>query len=1079
MSSTKNHKKSFAQKLRRTYKRWRLMLSRKRRVKKSQIKQHRQETNRPSKKKISLLRKLTLSANVIAVLVLIYFVVLTSIGPKSIPFVTNKVTAILRTNLGATTSIKNTLLKFTSTGLRLSVIGLEVPYSVPESLEQKVFIIPQIDAEFSLLQLVTANFYPRRLKISRMNLAIDGSSVGVASQPTAKVSNDHLAMIVQILSAVKNGKLPIKSFEIENANLTVRNGNAETKILLRKSQIKTASDRKMMRVIADNRISFNGNRDDVMLNLDCNFSDYDGLKCKTQLNNLVADSIATLHPLLMPMTKIQAVIDVMASFVVKKRQLKNVTFKATTEEGEFDFAEFFGKKMQVKNFLLEGEYDNQLQILNLSKIRTEFPREVAPVATKEAKKKKRRNVEIAEKMLLEKLPYLEMSLLISDIKDAKFVFGAEVAKSSVAGAEADEEIQKNNKKLDFYISLQNVPTNDLEKFWPITLSDGGVRDWVIGHVKDGNIKSAYAKFSMIMGVKSRLESIDSQLAFSGLNLSYDSNFPVVSEISGVAHFDEKTMKITVADGKVLNSRISEGEVTIDDFEADHVFLKIAGKAKGAAVDGLRHVDRSKEFLSKITKYLNGNSESDFAIQIPLSHDATLKNSYINVSSNINDLSNPYLKGAASIRLKKDRDSNVFVSNVDLTAARLELKELNLVKEANVESALDFNLVIRDEKNIDIKKILLTKKEEIKEVAKNSNGRKANVGAALEAGNKKYRITKIFGDLSFEVDPCLLTSMNFTNQNFGNDGKDSYRFSYSFDKRSSLQSLAVAGSRLNLENFLKQKNLASDSSQNAATRLKISAKLGRIDLLRNKFMRNASVALNCSGGFCYNVAIRADYGVGEVVILRSNKTPKENSTTLNGHISDVGYFAEAFGISNVVGGGYMRVSVKNSMKSGKNFFVGEAYIKDQVTIYDNPSVKRLAKNNLFLRVKDKIFSSEKVIFTTVKTEFELYDSKLDLKSLLANNYKIGITAKGQINLKNDLYDIKGKIVPGFIINNLFGIGKIPLLGTLVSGLLTGGEEGGGIFGVRYSYTKTKNDKEAQFETSAVSSFVPTTIGNLFD
>jgi hypothetical protein len=168
-----------------------------------------------------------------------------------------------------------------------------------------------------------------------------------------------------------------------------------------------------------------------------------------------------------------------------------------------------------------------------------------------------------------------------------------------------------------------------------------------------------------------------------------------------------------------------------------------------------------------------------------------------------------------------------------------------------------------------------------------------------------------------------------------------------------------------------------------------------------------------------------------------------------------------------------------MKEGNNLFEGEAYIKDQVTIYDNSSVKKLAKNNLFLRVKDKIFSSDKVIFSTVKMEFELYKSVLELKSLVANNYKIGITAKGYINLKSDLYDIKGKIVPGFIINNLFGIGKIPLLGSLVSGILTGGEEGGGIFGVRYSYVKTPSDKEAQFETSAVSSFVPTTISNLFE
>ena len=115
---------------------------------------------------------------------------------------------------------------------------------------------------------------------------------------------------------------------------------------------------------------------------------------------------------------------------------------------------------------------------------------------------------------------------------------------------------------------------------------------------------------------------------------------------------------------------------------------------------------------------------------------------------------------------------------------------------------------------------------------------------------------------------------------------------------------------------------------------------------------------------------------------------------------------------------------------------------------------------------------------MKLEFDLQDSVLNLRSLVANNYKIGITAQGVINLQDNSYQIRGMIVPGFIINNLFGIGKIPILGNVVSGFLTGGE-GGGIFGIRYEYVKKKGDKEAIFETNKVSAFVPTTIRSLFE
>ena len=107
-----------------------------------------------------------------------------------------------------------------------------------------------------------------------------------------------------------------------------------------------------------------------------------------------------------------------------------------------------------------------------------------------------------------------------------------------------------------------------------------------------------------------------------------------------------------------------------------------------------------------------------------------------------------------------------------------------------------------------------------------------------------------------------------------------------------------------------------------------------------------------------------------------------------------------------------------------------------------------------------------------------DRIIGLDSLIANNYKIGITAKGDINLSDDSYEIKGMIIPGFIINNLFGMGKIPVIGNVISGLLTGGE-GGGLFGIRYEYKKENSEKDPTFKTNKVSAFVPTTIRNLFD
>jgi hypothetical protein len=54
----------------------------------------------------------------------------------------------------------------------------------------------------------------------------------------------------------------------------------------------------------------------------------------------------------------------------------------------------------------------------------------------------------------------------------------------------------------------------------------------------------------------------------------------------------------------------------------------------------------------------------------------------------------------------------------------------------------------------------------------------------------------------------------------------------------------------------------------------------------------------------------------------------------------------------------------------------------------------------------------------------------------------------------------------------------LIGGVISGLLTGGE-GGGLFGIKYEYTKLANQAEPVFKTDSVSAFVPVSIRNLFD
>ena len=60
-----------------------------------------------------------------------------------------------------------------------------------------------------------------------------------------------------------------------------------------------------------------------------------------------------------------------------------------------------------------------------------------------------------------------------------------------------EMLENNKNKYDFTIKLQNALVNEIERFWPINLSQNGVRDWVLKSVSDGVIKQGFANFAIV------------------------------------------------------------------------------------------------------------------------------------------------------------------------------------------------------------------------------------------------------------------------------------------------------------------------------------------------------------------------------------------------------------------------------------------------------------------------------------------------------------------------------------------------------------------------------------------------------
>ena len=970
------------------------------------------------KNKLPIFYKILLSLSIFFLLILFYFIVLVSSSPRSINYVTQEIQKNLDKNFDKRIKIGKSYINFTSYGsFRISVNNIRISYNEDlidkknnaENLAKKYFNIPKIEGEFSIFELIKFNLNPHKIKIFSPEIFIENpynlANVPQEAVPTESNNNEQLLFLLDFLSSLRKNKNPIENFEIEDAKITFQNQKIKSVVIIKNSKISAKLNGDTLDIFSQNLIYFANNKSESKLDSNCKLSKTDGLKCDVNIFNFVPNSIADFHPILNDLNKIETNINGSITLAVNNSKgLKKLDFSLRADKGSFEFKDFFKEKIDFRQMIVNGGFDGVNKILNIAKIDADLISNIA------------NQTEMPN-------PHLAMGLSIS-------------------------MLDNNKNKYDFAIKLQNALIDEVDRFWPINLSQNGVRDWVLKNVSSGFIKQGFAKFVIIEDeLESNLQSINAQFDFADVNLNYDKEFPEINNLSGLAMFTKNNMKIIIQNGEVLQSKIINAEVAIDDFNMPINILSIKGKLDGKSGDGLKHVSNDEDFHNQINKYLDGTAQTDVEIYIPLIENLLLKKTFISVKSNISNLSNDNLAGTIVVVTKKDFESNIFSTKIDLKNCEITNKELQIFKDKDENGDLSFEIDLEKDNVVLFKNILLTK-------SKNN--------------------AQINGEMSFGYSPFNLLKINLKNQNFA---KNNFSFNYSFDPANSTAKATLKGKYFDASNLLNLK-FSNDNSKNSPQKIQINVALDRLELLHKKIFNRVNLNLNCQGGICQAGNLNANIFKQRNVALKIQKNPKNEEYLIDGQISDTGFVIEALGLSNLVAGGNAKINIKQNLVNKKLVLDGEIKISSDTTIFENEAVKKLSKDNLFSQVKDKIFSSEKTTFGSINIEFSIAENELNIKSLIANNFKIGVTAKGKINLKNQAMEIKGMIVPGYIINSLFGLGKIPILGSVISGLLTGGE-GGGIFSVRYEYIKKAGEKEGKFSTNKVSAFVPSSISNLFE
>ncbi len=984
--------------------------------------------NLSPKGKLPIFYKILLSLSIFFALILFYFVVLVSSSPRSMSFVTQKIQETLDKNFDKRVTIGKSFINFTSYGsFKIDIRDIRISYK-EEQLDKKnnaevsakkYFNIPKIEAEFSIFELINLNFNPNKIKIFNPEIAIENShnlENANALEPQLSSNNNQLLFLIDFLSSFRKNKNPIENFEIEDAKITFQNQKTKSIILVKSAKISAKLNKNSLDIFSQGLIYFANNKSESKIDSNCKLSKVDGLTCDINIFNFVPIAIADFHPILEDLNKIETTINGSIKVAINsKKDLKKLDFKLRADKGSFEFKKFFKDRIDFRQMTIVGSFDGINKVLNIAKIDADLISKIA------------NQTEILN-------PHLSMALSIA-------------------------MLENNKNKYDFFIKLKNPLIDEVDRFWPIILSQNGIRDWVLKSVSGGYINESFVKFALLTeeNSDSKLQYLDAQFDFVDVNLNYSKNFPEINNISGVANFTKNNMKIIIKNGDVLKSKITNAEIKIDDFDMPINILSIKGVVDGQAGDGLKHVSEDEDFRNQIDKYLNGNAQNEIEIAIPLVEDLSLKKVFIEVKSNLTNLKNDNLVGDVNVFVKKNFESNVFLSDIDLKNCEINNKEFQIFKNKEESGRLYFEVNLEKDKIIEFRNIILKK-------------------SIINLG-KTINNSTIIGKVAIGYNPFNLLSINLKNQNFA---KNNFSFNYDFDQINSTSKLALKGKYFDASNLLNV-NFFNDNSKDSPQKIQINVVLDRLELLHKKIINRFNLSLNCEGGICKSGFLNGNIFKQKNIVLKIQKNlknEKREEYLIDGQIGDAGFVIESLGISNLVSSGNAKINIRQNLINKKLVLEGDVKINSDIIIFENEAVKKLSKNNLFSQVKDKIFSSEKTTFSLINIEFSIADGELNIKSLIANNFKIGVTAKGKINLKNQAMEIKGMIVPGYIINSLFGLGKIPILGSVISGLLTGGE-GGGIFSVRYEYVKKAGEKEGKFSTNKVSAFVPSSLANLFE
>jgi hypothetical protein len=665
------------------------------------------------------------------------------------------------------------------------------------------------------------------------------------------------------------------------------------------------------------------------------------------------------------------------------------------------------------------------------------------------------------------------------------------------------------------LHLGDVPADALPGLWPEQLSPHS-RDWVTGHIHDGVVIAADARFSAHADLKPgvpkpvRVDSFAGTFAYRGLTVEYFKPLAPLRGVDGTASFDRAHLDLVPTSGTVKGVRLTGGDAKLTQLDTDDEQIAIDFGVKGPLRDVLDVLNtKPLEYARALkidTGQVAGEADGRLYFAFPLKHDLTLDMVDFRARAKLSDVVIGQVVAGRNLSagnlqlaldpatLRVDGTARLDDVPVDLqwtqslkktgpparyrVVARLDeaaRQKLGLALPAGIVTGpvgVDATYTIQSPHRA-AAKVALDFRDAALAVKqlnwKKATGVPAQATLDLDLADDHIRAIRQVAIKGGGLDARLGVALDGAGRILRVDvprliaGETDVAGSVT-RRAAGGWNIAVKGLSFDASGLLEDLGRASNR-QETGPPLLIDATLDRLVLGPKREARAVKGEFVSDGVHWQSMSIDAGmFGNGKASLRFGQAAGGRNFRLAT---DDFGALLRLFDISDNVDHGRLEVTGKIEDQGARRVLRGKADGADYRMV-NAPLLARLLSVASLSGI-GALLSGEGIPFTTLKSDFVVAEGKLEVKELRAYGGALGIKADGVYDFARDTLDFSGTLVPAYTLNSV--LGNIPLLGPLI----TGGK-GEGIFAANFRVAGPASD--AKVTVNPLSALAPGVLRKLF-